>query len=108
MKKHPRLIELLRQSYNLTLIEAEGALRGAEAEAVVRCGGRSAVIERAFRGRQRGASAKLMRQYPSASDVTTYCSILGYTGLRRVLVHDGMVVSHGRVDWPQFVAKLAR
>lgn len=108
MKKYSRLVELLRQSYNLTLTEAEGAIRGAEAEAVSRCGGRRAVIERAFHGRQFAASSKLRRQYPKARDVTMYCIDKGYTGKRRVLVHDGVVVSHGRVDWHVFGARLPR
>ena len=41
MKKFPRLIELLRETMNLTLGEAEALTRGVEAEAVSRCGGRN-------------------------------------------------------------------
>lgn len=106
MKTHKRLTHLLKTTFILTQSEAEGAIRGAEAEAVVRCGGREAVIRRAMGLRHYVASADLLRRYPSAKDVTVYCLDKGYTGKRRVLIHDGRVVSHGHVEWHVFAKRL--
>lgn len=108
MKNHTRLTRLLKTTFNLTQGEAEGAIRGAEAEAVTRCGGRLAVIRRAIGLRHYVASTDILRQYPLAKDVTVYCVDKGYTGKRRVLIHDGKVVSHGHVEWHVFAERLGR
>lgn len=106
MKKFPRLIELLRETMNLTLGEAEALTRGVEAEAVSRCGGRDKVVRRAFALRQNLAVSRLMRRYPAAADKTVYAIDRGYTGRRRVLIHDGAVVSHGNQQWETFLSSL--
>lgn len=106
MKRHQRLTALLRETMNLTSTEAEAALRGVEAEAVRRCGGRSATIRRALGLRQVVANSLLHRRYPHAKDCTFDLILLGYTGKRRVLVHDGKVVSHGHGDYHAFVGRL--
>lgn len=105
MKQYPRLVALMRQTMNLTKTEAEAALRGVEAEAVVRCGGRNATIRRALGLRQVVANSCQSRRYPNAKDCTFYMIEKGYTGKRRVLVHDGKVVSHGHADWHAFASR---
>lgn len=107
MKQYRRLTSLMRETMNLTLTEAEAALRGVEAEAVRRCGGRDVTIRRALGLRQVVANSGQHRRYPDAKDCTMYLVDLGYTGKRRVLVNDGKVVSHGHADWFAFVSRYA-
>ncbi len=106
MKSHKRLLSLLCTTFSLTTTEAEGLFRGAEAEAVVRCGGRNKVLQRALKLRHTVASGILQRRYPAARDMTMYCIDMGYTGKRRVLVLDGKVVSHGHADWHAFANRI--
>lgn len=106
MKGHARLVRLLTETMNLTTTEAEGALRGVQAEAVARCGGPSVVIRRAFALRQYVSSRNVQKRYPSAQDKTLYALDRGYTGKRRVYVHDGKVVSHAHVDWHEFCERI--
>lgn len=106
MKSHKRLVSLLVDTFNFSFTEAEGLLRGAEAEAVSRCGGRNTVIRRALRLRQHRAVASLQRRYPAAKDVSVLCMDMGYTGKRRVLVQDGKVVSHGHAEWHAFASRI--
>ncbi|HEK3717127.1 TPA: hypothetical protein ACWLUJ_006579 [Pseudomonas aeruginosa] len=106
MKTYPRLVALLRTTMNLTTGEAEALMRGAEAEAVVRCGGKAKVIARAMALRHYYVTAVLLRKYPNGVDKTMYCIDLGYAGRRRVILSDGKVVSHGRQDWHQFAERL--
>lgn len=108
MKRRERLVGLLTETMNLSVTEAEGALRGVQAEAVARCGGPGAVIRRALAQRQTVAARKILKRYPNASDKTFYAIESGYAGKRRVLVHDGKVVSHGHVCWHSFCESLAR
>ncbi|RJX72687.1 hypothetical protein D3M70_31135 [Pseudomonas sp. LS-2] len=91
---------------NLTTGEAEALTRGVEAEAVVRCGGRHRVIRRALALRQLPATSRLLTRYPDACDKTAYAIDRGFVGRRRVLVHDGIVVSHGHVLWSNFLSRL--
>ena len=51
-------------------------------------------------------STSSMRKYPTARDKTMYAVDCGYTGSKRVLVHDGRVVSHGHVEWSVFIGRL--
>lgn len=106
MKTYPRLIALLRTTMNLTTGEAEALTRGAEAEAVLRCGGKAKVIARAMSLRHYHVATALFQKYPQGVDKTMYCIDLGYTGKRRVILSDGKVVSHGHVDWHQFAERI--
>lgn len=91
---------------NLTTGEAEALMRGVEAEAVARCGGRAKIISRAMMLRHYHVVADLLRKYPTGQDKTMYCIGLGYAGRRKVIVSDGKVVSHGHQDWNQFSQRI--
>lgn len=106
MKLYPRLVSLLRTTMNLTTGEAEALMRGVEAEAVIRCGGKSKIIARAMTLRHYHVATELLRKYPSVQDMTMYCIDMGYSGRRRVIVSDGKVVSHGHQDWFQFAERI--
>lgn len=106
MRSYPRLVSLLRETMNLTTGEAEALMRGVEAEAVVRCGGKAKIISRAMTLRHYRVAADLLQKYPNGKDMTMYCIDMGYAGKRRVIVFDGRVVSHGHQDWFQFVERI--
>jgi hypothetical protein len=106
MKSYPRLVSLIRETMNLTTGEAEALLRGVEAEAVVRCGGKAKIIPRAMKLRHNRVAADLLRKYPNGKDMTMYCIDMGYASRRRVIVLDGKVVSHGHQDWFQFAERI--
>jgi hypothetical protein len=108
MKTYRRLVALLRETMNLSLTEAQAALRGVEAEAVYRCGGRNKVIRQAFGLRHIVSNSALMRRYPKAKDCTTDLIQKGYSGKRRVLVHDGIVVSHGHGEYHAFAVRFLK
>ncbi|EPG9351868.1 hypothetical protein ACKU3Z_030280 [Pseudomonas aeruginosa] len=106
MKSYSRLVSLLRTTMNLTTGEAEALMRGVEAEAVVRCGGKAKIISRAMALRHYCVAARLLQKYPNGKDKTMYSIDLGYAGKRRVIVYDGKVVSHGHQDWFEFVDRV--
>lgn len=43
---------------------------------------------------------------PITRNATNYARELGYTGSKRVIVQDGMVISHNNVEWHIFCASL--
>jgi len=106
MKTYPRLVSLLRETMNLTTGEAEALMRGVEAEAVVRCGGKAKVITRAMLLRHYRVVAELLKKFTTGKDMTVYCIDMGYAGRRRVIVSDGKVVSHGHQDWFLFSQRI--
>lgn len=60
------------------------------------------VLER----QQQNGNDFISRRYPFASDRTEYARNLGYKGIARVLVQDGLVVSHCYQDWLMFCGAL--
>lgn len=67
---------------------------------------RSTVNTRTVMQRTENRGAYIASRYPSAVDRTAYARSIGYTGVTRVLVFDGLVVSHAYQDWMMFCNNL--
>jgi hypothetical protein len=40
---------------------------------------------------------------PFGEDKTAYARLVGYTGRRKVRISDGRVISHGNMDWSEWL-----
>lgn len=67
---------------------------------------RSTVNTRTVLHRTENRGAYIASRYPSAVDRTAYARSIGYTGAARVLVFDGLVVTHAYQDWMLFCNNL--